>query len=492
VQAEVKRISEYISSVLSAIRRQTRAMILWHTIEQPVYPAMGALDGHSNEGQSAVIQNLNSIARELLRQQTSAYSVDLNLCQSRLGASHYWDRRYWYIGKAPYSRSALAEIASEDFKFIRALKGRNKKCLVLDCDNTLWGGVVGEDGMAGIKLGKTYPGSPYDDFQREIVNLYHRGILIALCSKNNENDVWEVLDRHPDMILKRHHVAAAQINWNDKALNLTRLAAELNIDLDSIVFADDNEFEINLVAQTLPQVETLWLPPTRATEYTTLLASCGLFDTLTLSAEDRTRGAMYHADVARTRLRAESIDLQSYYRSLEMHVVVRPPDALGIPRVSQLTQKTNQFNLTTRRYSEAEIEKFMSEPSTRVLCITLKDKLGDSGIVGACILHVYNATAIIDTFLLSCRVLGRGVEDVLLHEAIGLAKARGCEEIVGEYVPSNKNMQVQDFYLRHGFAAVEPDGRAGIQRFSLRATTVTNGLPEFFKSIVSGEKEMRQ
>ena len=201
IQAEIDRIKDYITNVLSGIRKQTAALVLWHGFELPVYPAFGILESQKSNGQLATINNLNEFLKSKLNDDKNAYFVDLNLSLVRLGANRFYDSRYWHIGRAPFTREALLDIASEEFKFIRALKGKNKKCLALDCDNVLWGGIVGEDGLSGIKLGKTYPGSAYYEFQQEVLNLHNRGVILALCSRNNEEDVWEVFKKHPDMLI---------------------------------------------------------------------------------------------------------------------------------------------------------------------------------------------------------------------------------------------------------------------------------------------------
>jgi len=451
---ECSRVKEYLNSVLLGIRQKTNAMILWHGFELPPYPALGIQDIQKRDCQYALINRLTEYLRNALRNQQNAYFVDLNLCMARLGANRFYDSRYWHIGRAPFSREALHEIALEDFKYIRSLKGKNKKCLTLDCDNTLWGGIIGEDGLAGIELGKTYPGSAYSEFQQEILNLYNRGIILALCSKNNEADVREVFCKHPDMILKEEHIATAQINWGDKAANLRQIALDLNIGLDSFVFMDDSEFEIDLIRQVLPEVEVIHLPKDQAVKYRDILVSCGLFDTLTLSEEDQKRGAMYKAEATRKSLQAKTTDMDTYYRSLEMELEIRFSDEFSIPRVSQLTQRTNQFNLTTRRYSESEIKDFANSLEADVIYVRLKDRFGDSGIIGACILEYKNEEAILDTFLLSCRVLGRGVEDVFLSNVLKRARDRRCNLAVGQYIKTRKNGQVEYFYEKQGFQEI--------------------------------------
>ena len=483
VEAEKLRIENHISSVAHGIRKQTDAVVLWHSFELPLYPALGVVDAQTADGQTELIMELNRVARSALKEIGNAYVVDMNLCVTRLGANEFYDRRYWHIARSPYSRSALAEIAREDFKVIRALRGKNRKCVVLDCDNVLWGGVVGEDGLSGIKLGQTYPGSFYCEAQREIVSLYNRGVIIALCSKNNEDDVWEVFRKHPDMVLEEKHIAAYEINWENKAANLRRLASSLNIGLDSIVFVDDSEQEVALIRQSLPEVETIHFLGEGSVGYSDMLTSCGLFDTLTFSAEDKKRGEMYKSEAARKNLAVKSIDMESYYESLEMMVSINLADDFSIPRIAQLTQKTNQFNLTTKRYSESDIKAFMERGQSDVIYLRLEDRFGDMGIVGVCVIVYEGETAIFDTFLLSCRSLGRKVEDVFLTHCLKLSQMREAHFAIGEYLPTNKNMQTRDFYLDRGFERLESNGSGYIAKIDL--ATLTPWAPDFFKTITA-------
>ena len=485
VQNEVTRIQETITNILAGIRKQTDGMILWHGLEIPLYPGLGIWDSQISAGQVGVISALNDFMQTALRSVPNAYYVDLNLCLARVGGKAFYDERYWHLGRAPYSREALCEIASEDFKFIRSLKGKSKKCLVLDCDNVLWGGIIGEDGLSGIRLGKTYPGSPYYEFQQEVMNLYNRGILIALCSKNNTEDVWEVFRNHPDMVLKEKHIAAAEINWEDKATNLRRIAANLNIGLESLVFVDDSEFEVNLVRGAIPEMTALHFPKDKTVEYRNMLASCSLFDTLTISAEDRERGVMYKAEAQRKQLQSQAVDLETYLKSLEMVVEVKFADDFALPRIAQLTQKTNQFNLTTRRYSEADIKKFMEDKDVDVLSLRVMDRFGNSGIVGACVLKYTERKAVFDTLLLSCRVLGRGVEDILVIQALKVAKQRGCEVVIGEYYPTAKNAQVRDFFPKQGFEPFSPSSKEVEGRYFFLMNQSIREEPAYFKEIHS-------
>jgi len=476
---EQARIQEEISATMQGLRSQTEAPVLWHSFETPVNRAFGVLDIQKDNGQSAVIRSLNEFTRSLFSDDNNVFLVDMDLLKERVGAKAFHDPRYWHLSKAPYSREALEAIASEQARFIRNFVGKTKKCLVLDCDNTLWGGIVGEDGIPSLKLGKIYPGSAYWEFQQEIVNLYHQGVILAICSKNNEEDVWRVFNEHPDMLLKEEHIAAYRIDWRDKATNVRELSGELNIGLDSMVFVDDSPFEISLVESELPQVETILLPQGKSAEYKNLLASCGLFDTLTLSSEDKSRGAMYRAEILRKKSKAKTPNLQEYYLTLEMEVVIEPADDFTIPRIAQLTQKTNQFNLTTRRYTELEIRTFAQSKEHDLICLKLSDRFGDSGITGVCLIRYDSLEAEFDLFLLSCRVLGRGVEEALLAGALELIRARGQAVAKGVYIPTQKNKQTETFYETHG--ATRDSSEDTVFVFDLEKTT--NKAPDYFKKI---------
>lgn len=484
-EAELARVVDWTETVIRGIRSKTQAMILWQGFLTPAYPAQGIFDSQTSNGQLAVVRQLNDALRDALRKTPAAYFVDLDLCRGRVGDRHFYDYRYWHMGRAPFSLEAYEEIASENLKFLRAVVGKAKKCLVLDCDNVLWGGVVGEDGLANLKLGASYPGSVYQEFQQVVLDLHNRGVILALCSKNNEADVREVFRRHPDMILQEAHFAAQRVNWNDKVRNLRELAAELNIGLDSMVFVDDSEFEIDLIRSQLPEVETIYIPAAVASRAGYLLLSSGLFDTLTVSAEDKRRGQMYREEAIRQHQRAAVTDLEGYYRSLDMRLEMCFVDDISLPRLAQQTQKTNQFNLTTRRYTEADIQAFARREDAAVIFVRLRDRFGDSGIVGTCILTFAQGEALIDTFLLSCRALGRGVEDAFLSQSLRLAKARGASAVVGEYYATGKNAQVSDFFASRGFEEIWGGDRGADRRFRFDLSRPVPPEPKYFPSIKS-------
>ncbi len=445
----VTAVVERMRGFVSALRERTRAIVLVHGFELPARPALGILDPSKADGQRATIDGLNRALADSCREH-GAYLVDVDAEIATLGHERALDDRYWHIARAPYTLALQTRLARTYVAFAAALKGKNKKCLVLDCDNTLWGGVIGEEGIAGIKLGATSPGSAYVEFQAAILDLYHRGILLALNSKNNEADAMEVFQTHPQSLLKPEHFVAKRINWTDKATNLREIAVELNIGVDSLVFVDDNPVECRLVRERLPEVATIELPPDPS-RFARLLRDLTLFDTLTLSDEDRRRSEMYRAESARTKLAASSGSMAEFLASLEMTLRIRRGDAFTIPRIAQLTQKTNQFNLTTRRYAEADIVAMLADDACDVLSVELSDMFDNAGIIAVALTRDEGDDVLIDTYLMSCRVIGRGVEEALLAKLAASARARGRTRLVGEYLPTAKNALVREFYERLGF-----------------------------------------
>jgi FkbH-like protein len=383
------------------------------------------------------------------------------------GESETMDYRFWYMSKAPFKQTFLNLYALEILKVVRALKGKSKKCLLLDCDNTLWGGVVGEDGLSGIRLDRhAYPGNIYHDFQKQVLRLHERGVLLALVSKNNEEDVWEVLDHHPECLIKRKHLTAWRINWDAKVRNIEQIALELNIGIESFVFVDDSSTECELVRKMLPQVMVVQVP-TKSHFYPRILARDGLFDTLSLSTEDRNRSNMYQEEAQRKQAEREFTSVDGYLASLELVATIRSVAPEDVSRIAQLTQKTNQFNLTTRRYSAAQIEAFARDDDSAVFSLSVRDRFGDSGVTGVLIAFREGDIARIDSLLLSCRVLGRNLETVFLDTCLGRLQQRWmAKEWEAEFLPSKKNSQTSDFYDRAGFTPVRSDSTGVLYRAS--------------------------
>jgi FkbH-like protein len=454
---ELARVRAYCTSTLRALRERSAVPILWLGFEPSAWPSFGIADTQSppaGVSQREVIADLNAFVARELNNVGNGWLVDTSQCLERVGAKDFYEWRYWNIARAPFGLKALAELAGEVQKHLRAETGRVRKCLILDCDNTLWGGIVGEDGVSGILIGPEHPGNAYREFQLEVLNLHHRGVILGLCSKNNYEDVMEVLRTRSEMVLREEHFAIMRINWQDKVLNLREIADELNISLDSIVFADDSDFEVNLVRKALPEVTTLHVPAARSYENRGLLLSGGWFDTHALTDEDRSRSKMYRADTHRKQLAASITDIGDYLKSLEMHLTVAPVTEAELDRAAQLCQRTNQFNLTTRRYSRDELAAYMASPASTMMLLRLSDRFGDYGTVGFCLAIQSGSVANFDVFLMSCRALGRDAETAFLALCAETVSKKGASIITGSYLPTKKNGQVANFYQRHGFSTV--------------------------------------
>jgi FkbH-like protein len=402
------------------------------------------------------------------------YILDIAKIFAVEGFLNSFDSRHWQIARAPFTQRAILRVCNELGRFIKALRGKSKKCLVLDCDNTLWGGVIGEDGMGGIKLGTTFPGSCYKAFQEEVLNLRERGVILALCSKNNELDVLDVLNNHPEMLIKEKHISTWQINWDHKATNLQRLAKELNIGLDSFVFVDDSEFEINLIREQLPEVATIHLTG-NTSGYRSLLSSFGYFDSLTFTAEDRRKNEMYGEARIRNKLVFESNSIEEYLENLCLEATLGIPTISDIPRCSQLTQKTNQFNLTTCRYSEGQIAELISDKDSDVFYLRLKDKVADLGLVGVAVVRHRELETQIEAFMMSCRAIGRGAETALLAFIASHSKNNhGSSSLFAKYLYTSKNESlVSNFYEVNGFDRVSQQGKNTDWKLDLRTTEIS-------------------
>jgi FkbH-like protein len=483
IDAQTRRAIDYVSAVVGAVRERSKATILIHNFETPLNPELGVIDYRSVSGQVNTIRRMNLELADRVAREDGVFIIDLDAVRARLAGDRFEDPRTWHFGRVAYTRQAMRAIAAEYMRVVRAGKGRNRKCVVVDADGTLWGGIVGDDGVDGVRVGQSFPGSAFFDFQQALLALRSRGILLALCSKNDPELVAQVFaKRAADMPLRLEHFAAVRVNWSDKAQNLRDIAGELNIGLDSLVFVDDSSFETALVTQLAPEVHTILLPGDPA-EYRDVLAGCHLFDALALSDEDRQRSDIYAAERQRRVEQTSSpMSVDDYLRGLEMEASIEAADERSIARVAQLTQKTNQFNLTTRRYTDADIRAFASSNAHDVYTVRLRDRLGDSGIVGVAILHHDDRQSRIDTFLMSCRALGRGVEDALLGACLRSSLRRGSAEIVGQFLPTDRNARVSEFLPAHGFAA----DAGGLFHRSIADAVID--FPRHFKSVaVDGE-----
>jgi FkbH-like protein len=458
IPAVMRRVSRHLEQAIVAFRERSHAALIVHTLEQPPRTAFGVLDSQMEASESDAIQTLNREIRRIARQQSGVYVLDYDLLVARHGRLHWQDERKLFSVGLPIAAHQLIHLANELLRLLVPLSGRIAKALVVDLDNTLWGGVIGEDGMAGIKLGADYPGVVYQMLQRAIRELSRRGILLAICSKNNPEDALEVLEKHPGMLLRPADFSAIRINWNEKAQSLREIAAELNIGLDSIAFLDDNPFEREQVRCALPEVLVVDLPEDPI-QYATAVRDYAAFERLTLSTEDRQRTAFYAEQRKRDEVEDNFQSKKDFFRYLQQEAEVAPVEPSTLARVSQLTQKTNQFNLTTRRYSEQQLAEMAATPGCQVLAMRVTDRFGDHGLVGVAITLDKQDSCEIETFLLSCRVIGRSVETALLSHVAKSAAARGCRRLEGWFLPTKKNAPSKDFFGQSGFKCELQNGQ---------------------------------
>jgi FkbH-like protein len=375
--------------------------------------------------------------------------LDLDNCQRIVGIEKSFDARKWYLYRQPYTEEFWHEVADDLYRILKRQRVAAKKCFVIDCDNTLWGGIIGEDGLEGIALGEDFPGSAFRDFQQQLLTLRSKGVMLAICSKNNEADVWDVFDRHDGMLLKREHLVTYRINWQDKATNIEEIAKELNIGLDSLVFVDDSSIEIEFVRSRLPMVTCLQVPSDVA-RFPSSVNAFRLFDRERVSDEDRVRSDMMRLERERTTL-STSLTSEEFTKALGLSVDVFSVKAEHVTRVTQLINKTNQFNLTTRRRTAGEVSALCNSNVAEILAWRVSDRFGDYGLVGVMILQSAIEMVDIETFLMSCRVLGRGVEKAIFAAIADYARRKGVTKVRGQYLPTQKNSLVADLYPNHGF-----------------------------------------
>jgi FkbH-like protein len=455
VKASERALQEIVSHIKQCWRLARDAKI--PLVQQTALPLFAPILGNNEHRLPGSRQRLVTRLNEILRQTADEEGVDLLAIDSYAtaqGVDAWHDSVLWHRAKQEVSPVAAPPYGDLVARLLAAQQGRSFKCMVLDLDNTLWGGVIGDDGLEGIVLGQGDPtGEAFLELQNYALQQANRGVILAVCSKNDEANALAPFEKHPEMVLKRADIACFVANWDDKAKNVRRIANELNIGLDSLVFVDDNPFERNLVRAELPMVAVPELPDDPAF-FARTIADAGYFEGIRVTDEDRERSQQYQANAERSVLQAQSADLPSYLRSLDTELVWKEFDKVGLQRIVQLINKTNQFNLTTRRYTENDILSIMANPAAFGLQLRLIDRYGDNGIIGIVIGNRQGGEVAIDTWLMSCRVLGRQVEEATLGLVVEAATKLGAKRIIGEYIPTAKNGMVQEHYPKLGFALV--------------------------------------
>lgn len=419
-------------------------------------------------------RKLNYLLMQGCQEAKNTFLIDLDALQTALGRSTFADPKLYYVAKMPISLAALPAAAKLVVDVVRSLQGAVKKCLVLDLDNTLWGGVIGDDGLSGIQIGELGTGHAFSDFQKWLKELKNRGILLTVCSKNNEDTAKEPFEKHPEMVLRLEDFSIFVANWEDKARNIRTIQQALNIGMDSMVFLDDNPFERELVRTMIPEITVPELPEDPAL-YLQYLRGLDLFETASYSREDAGRTEQYREKAQRAAFEAAFQSYDDYLEALQMRASAAAFDPFHYPRIAQLTQRSNQFNLRTVRYTEAEIEALAQDDSRIGLYFTLKDKFGDHGLISVVVLEKQpEDTLFISEWLMSCRVLKRGMEEFIVDKILSVAAQQGFRRVVGEYIPTPKNAMVKDLYEQLGFARLE-NGRfqAEVSGFPYHKTFIT-------------------
>ena len=436
-------------------RERLKAKVLQQTAMPRQLPLMGSNEHRAAASRDWFVSQLNDALRQCADADgADLVAIDRRIAQDGLRAWH--QPNWWHKAKQEIAPTAAPMYGELVARVLAAQQGRALKCLILDLDNTLWGGVIGDDGLEGIEIGQGSPcGEAFLAFQAYVRDLGRRGVILAVCSKNDEATALAPFNEHPEMLLRKADIACFVANWDDKAANIRAIAQQLNIGLDFCAFVDDNPFERNLIRQELPMVAVPEVSDDPSS-YAQTVADAGYFEALALTDEDRTRNQLYQSNWERDALKESATDLDSYLRGLEMEMVWRQFDKVGAARIIQLINKTNQFNLTTRRYTDDEVAAVMADPSCFGLQIRLIDKFGDNGIIAVVIGRKQDDGALlIDTWLMSCRVLGRQVEEATLNLVAAEAKRLGADTLIGEYRPTKANGMVKEHYQRLGFTVTE-------------------------------------
>ena len=450
VDQQIETVRSTIHQLLLTLSQGLQTSILIHGFVPPYYASGNLYNSQNKNGTVNIIRKLNIMLLDEINSFSSAHFLDIGEIVAEIGRPKCYDLRMWEYAKNPYTFEFYERLVTLYADTIGAIYGKRKKCIVLDLDDTLWKGVAGEDGLSGISVTLSHV-----IFQQMLRQIAQTGILLCVNSKNNPEDAIEILDQHPDMVLRENDFTVLKINWQDKVTNLLEIADELNIGLDSLIFIDDSPAECQLVATKLPQVDVILLPD-NILLYPDVIKGLGGVNFLELTKEDKDKVEQYRQQQHRESLKAQSLDLESFYASLNMELTICAANDLSIPRIAQLTQKTNQFNLTTKRYSADDL-RGMLKSGYHIFGLNVQDRFGDNGLTAAAIV-ISDATVLyIDTFLLSCRIMGRTVETAFMSFLADYAKSQGLTGMRGAYLPTQKNKPVEGFYASLGFR-LEVDG----------------------------------
>jgi len=443
---------EETENLVDTFSKNSNSKFIISNLVIPTFSSFGINETKLDFGFQEMILKFNSNLISAFRNKNNVFVYDFNSFSSKYGQKNIFDFKNFLFGDIQISFDYIPYLANELISYVNALLGLTKKCIVLDLDDTLWGGIVGEEGFENIKLGPEPPGNAFLEFQKTLNALKQRGIILAINSKNNLDDALQVIKEHPYMVLRESDFSCMKINWNDKVENMKEISQELNIGLDSMVFFDDDKVNCEYMTLSLPQVKVVNLSGDPS-YFAEILQDMNDFDSLKITDEDLNRTQMYSEQLKRDELKNSNISMDDFLKNLNMDITIKQSNNFTIPRISQLTLKTNQFNLTTKRYQEEEIRKLTDDKNFLVGCAQVQDKFGDNGITGVFIVDKHNSEEwFLDSFLLSCRIMGREIEKAILNYIIDQAKKNNVKKIVAKYVPTQKNKPVESFLPKCGFS----------------------------------------
>ena len=467
-----------VTNAWHAVASRFHCHVIQHNFVVPEVSPYGGLSGRLPGGRTTLIRELNLQLVRAAATRSDVSILDVDQVASLIGKLVWDDTRMWIAAKQYPAVGAVGMLAAHEVALLRAVLGLSQKCLVLDLDNTLWGGIIGEDGLDGIRLGGDPEGEAYVAFQRYVKGLHDRGIILAVCSKNGETDAKLPFEKHPEMVLKLEDISLFVANWLPKAENLRSIATSLNIGIESLVLVDDNPMECEQVRKTVPNIEVLELPADPAL-YVDALHRAMFFESLTVTREDSERADSYRANVDREKLQQSSTSIEEYLNGLQIFTKLSPFDQPNLPRIVQLINKTNQFNLTTQRMTADQVWAFAETAGNYTQFMHLRDRFGDSGITGVLMASPEGDALSIRAWLISCRVLGRRIEDAMLAAVWNFSRSVGYKALRGIYIPTAKNQQVANLYDRLGFDLVG-EGEGG-ERYFRAELTSERQFPRFFE-----------
>jgi FkbH-like protein len=445
---------ELVSNIYGQVKARCKAKIIYYNYTEIDDAVFG---NYANKVESSFLFQLRKLNYELMQFAAATpdfFICDLSSLQNQLGKKNFFQGNIYVNTEMVLSIDVMPEVAVRTIDIIKTLHGKFKKCVILDLDNTTWGGIIGDDGLENIQIGSLGIGKAFSEFQYWVKKLQRRGIILAVCSKNTESIAKEPFEKHPDMVLRLEDIAVFVANWETKVDNIRHIQSILNIGFDSMVFLDDNPFERNIVRENIKDITVPELPEDPA-EYLEYLYTLNLFETASFSGEDAERTKQYQVEAQRAVLQKSFGSEDDFLKNLEMVSLVEPFTKFNTPRVAQLSQRSNQFNLRTVRYTEADIESIANDTAYAPFTFTLEDKFGDNGLICIIILKQDGEALFIETWLMSCRVLKRGMEDFTLNTLVDFAREKGFKYLKGEYIATAKNEMVKDHYKKLGF---EEDG----------------------------------